>query len=900
MDRFLGLRRTLNGIVAVYSTVTSKICDAAPDLTLRPYSILEKPLNIVDEKDCPEKQRILQAWEALASVQTLNAQVLTDCLIVIMDTRPEIGDERLALALTAITDNKKEIKASAAHPRAYKGTKTKPPKVSTPYYNLQSLICTTGGSNYLLDQLDQYRKKTLAQKSQNSAISLPDKLASSENLHDIYYYRHFKDFDAKQMIKISPAFGRLILPCVSGYKWKTVIKLAEICRALDLDQDENLAATLARMASYKPVYGLLDWCEILASRRAAQRLPLIIVFIITHSLALDPAQIKQYLIQLDALSNEDTDIIAGMFTILDGVHQKHNMQYIFDGLHIASELGHFLDLGKIEKSYPAFDKTMVMQIQTEIFNKDKSRSRWPNALSLWRNCGTNQYLNQSLPYLINANLEIETAKEAIYFLLQDFYFDSEPIKIKEQKKKLVGKFGPTFLMAIASIPPPYKERHLQEVKDFFYYYEGVDSIEKDFTGLLTFLKRICAPPFSPDLEIIGTAIGLIERYGIKVLVAADDASLLAIEAQSKNGNMQGLVRLGLSTLVEAQEQFVWRCFKKHTSKLCKVAKVFSTLNSVQKNKLIKLFAEDPIMQDLSAMDLFSLYALFKPHLRHGINSPFSAKVARALRGEIELSNNQWERGREQVINNLDDTRLDILRSRIFTELKSVLPQNNADEKTLHALQLFNRSRYNRRAFKSFMRNYWNGKSTYRQDHILSKRWLNKHPSLDIETFSRGIVMENQIDDLGTVTISVEQDPLEALKLGTYANTCLSINGMCNDSSLAVVLDINKLVLYARDESGKVLGRQLVCWSEADELVCFNIYPLTVSRSLKLFFHAYDLAFASALDTVARYENYDENDRKDPVIVNILSESWWDDGAWDISELEDEMVAEAAKSGTFQP
>ena len=114
-------------------------------------------------------------------------------------------------------------------------------------------------------------------------------------------------------------------------------------------------------------------------------------------------------------------------------------------------------------------------------------------------------------------------------------------------------------------------------------------------------------------------------------------------------------------------------------------------------------------------------------------------------------------------------------------------------------------------------------------------------------------------------------------MGTYVGSCLSLGGDYAYSALAVLLDLNKQVLYARDANGKVLGRQLVAISQNDELVCFEVYPVNASAAIKNLFFEYDIDFAKALD-IDLYEGV-----KDPdplyTIDQILSQDWWDDYPW---------------------
>lgn len=132
-----------------------------------------------------------------------------------------------------------------------------------------------------------------------------------------------------------------------------------------------------------------------------------------------------------------------------------------------------------------------------------------------------------------------------------------------------------------------------------------------------------------------------------------------------------------------------------------------------------------------------------------------------------------------------------------------------------------------------------------------------------------------------VTLAVEQDPLEALKLGTYVGSCLGLGGSFAYSAAAVVLDINKQVVYARDKRGTVVGRQLVAISEDEQLVCYEVYPLNAQKELESAFREFDTKFAAALDLPI----YNGDDVENYEIAHILSHDWWDDLAWNLAKTD---------------
>ena len=93
-----------------------------------------------------------------------------------------------------------------------------------------------------------------------------------------------------------------------------------------------------------------------------------------------------------------------------------------------------------------------------------------------------------------------------------------------------------------------------------------------------------------------------------------------------------------------------------------------------------------------------------------------------------------------------------------------------------------------------------------------------------------------------------------------------------ESAAAAVLDINKTIVHARNQRGKVVARQLMAISESDRLVCFDIDPSSVAKEIKQAFVDFDKAFASHLGLPLHREESEES----PEISNPVSHNWWDD------------------------
>lgn len=126
----------------------------------------------------------------------------------------------------------------------------------------------------------------------------------------------------------------------------------------------------------------------------------------------------------------------------------------------------------------------------------------------------------------------------------------------------------------------------------------------------------------------------------------------------------------------------------------------------------------------------------------------------------------------------------------------------------------------------------------------------------------------------TMLVGIETDPLEVFRMGGYFGTCLSPGDVNFFSVVANACDINKRVVFARDESGLVLGRVLTALTDEHTLLVFNLYAhdrtLGVAENMTAYVHA--LARKMGV-TVTRHGS----------VPRLVAAEWYDDGAIDVTE-----------------
>ncbi len=148
---------------------------------------------------------------------------------------------------------------------------------------------------------------------------------------------------------------------------------------------------------------------------------------------------------------------------------------------------------------------------------------------------------------------------------------------------------------------------------------------------------------------------------------------------------------------------------------------------------------------------------------------------------------------------------------------------------------------------------------------------------------RGVKMESWLEPpltqkrIGSngreVQLSFESDPLEIFLMGNHFNTCLSVGDINFFSVLANAADINKHVVYARDEGGQVVGRCLLALTNEGSLLTFEPYC-----------HDPELGFKEMMAGVVSElaEQMQAPIHLTGTVPALVAPSWYDDGPRDLT------------------
>lgn len=123
-----------------------------------------------------------------------------------------------------------------------------------------------------------------------------------------------------------------------------------------------------------------------------------------------------------------------------------------------------------------------------------------------------------------------------------------------------------------------------------------------------------------------------------------------------------------------------------------------------------------------------------------------------------------------------------------------------------------------------------------------------------------------------ITIGFEDDDVECLLMGYYFQTCLSPDGFNFFSAVTNTVDVNKRVLFARDEQHNVVGRCLLVLGNGGAILTFHPYCHDSEFPFRQHVAEIALELAAAMRTVV--SPHDQ-------VPSLLTPRWYDDGACDL-------------------
>jgi hypothetical protein len=119
-----------------------------------------------------------------------------------------------------------------------------------------------------------------------------------------------------------------------------------------------------------------------------------------------------------------------------------------------------------------------------------------------------------------------------------------------------------------------------------------------------------------------------------------------------------------------------------------------------------------------------------------------------------------------------------------------------------------------------------------------------------------------------IILETEENPLKIIQMGEkVAGSCLAIRGGHEESAVCNAADINKKIIWAKDEKGEILGRILVGITDEGKLAQFRVFNNNPRLDVESCYKDFISEFAGELKTEITSKGN---------IKELVGENWYDD------------------------
>ncbi|MFN0134905.1 MAG: hypothetical protein ACKVS9_02180 [Phycisphaerae bacterium] len=877
--RLLAIHRTPIGIFCVVADRVAPFVRPEPErdeqYTLptdyTPYRVRRIPLAELPASLYPQKAAVLAAWNALGCVRDFSPIVLAKVLMVEFETTADPLAAPRDLPLFERQAPPPPPHATAAHPRAYRGTKHKPPKPGKlAPLDLRPYLCRPASEQRVLHALRPHLANALPFIDQRHPLAAILRKHGETCLQP--FALHSQHGHRAQIAALPSDFRHYFLWLLRGTTMRDCAATLATYRTLDLAHDHALRAAI--QVAQVELAANLDWRDALAAlprERRAHAVELVAEHG-PHPLALQRRHMPE-LMQAAELSC-DRVFRHRIAFCLDTIAQRKSLRYALDGFRLAND----------DYEWTSFtltsNATGVLDTVQRIINLTQLGDHSLLGSNLWHYCGQLRGFQQMLDSAAWSRLDA-TSIAALISILCSIHQVDLPALQTESKWNWALRRVAEMIEFVEAIEQPHRPRALAALRDFIGDRNDTASLRTHWPATKSLIRAYCRPPYATHERAgcVLVPLALLSRENVARICDAPQRSWRALDRATRRDNESEQVYSAISTLTNELPQLVVEGFVAAPRTLFDAARTIAVMHRQTRVRLIAAFLRTALARMSPASDASSLVRTIDAQLPPGRTNAISKRLRDHVAGQVRLSATQLERDLNRVRAAWPEIQLAALDHLAMQQISGDWPQIPADAKSRHAVLMLHDIDEHRRGMRRLLRAYFEGKPDYAETHPASLRWFAAHPRLDAPNWLAGHCERFETQSSGTLELRLERDPLEALRLGSYFGTCLGLGGMMNQSAAAVVLDVNKQVIYARDCGGRVVARQLIAVAEDDRLICFAVYPKSAPADVRAAFKLYDEQLAAHLGISLHRPH---SDKSPYTVAEILSQYCWDDDAWDFS------------------
>ena len=537
---------------------------------------------------CPvplnERQtRLERAWQALESAENADADVLFHVLVVLLETTVEAEQMPALPPLTWGMQEENSIrKPTAAHPRAFQGTKYQPPKIKTPAYaDLRPYLCDAKSAASILTRLRPFWPDVMTRLEQAgyNARRLREWEPDDHGLYDlstiytVYTIVHHGQDAGAEAARLPDAFRSVLLPLLRGLQWNEVKRYLALFWSLQLDADAPLRNTFARLLACQNDGWTLKWGEILARQPARWRTAFCCLLIQTGAYRVDPvaldADAMQWLEELDGQPFAAYRLYCLLRAAVIGVNTK----YLLTGFGLADAYETTnAPFHTVVHSGPC-PLEMVERIAARIC----LLSRWQHhsPLRVWEACGELTGFAPAMEAITWEAYTPDVANICVGIFLSILWQDWTDAQ-KAGCWRFVRQNIPIMEALLHEAAPAYQAKCVVMLAECVWGWGEQDAANAFFARACLLIRRLCAPPFRkhlPDARFVAQFAEYLNAEPYQTLLSAPASGFLRLEEACTRQNNATLVQAGSWSLLRFLPRWVAASFTHYPAKLCKVARL---------------------------------------------------------------------------------------------------------------------------------------------------------------------------------------------------------------------------------------------------------------------------------------------------------------------------------------
>ncbi len=197
----------------------------------------------------------------------------------------------------------------------------------------------------------------------------------------------------------------------------------------------------------------------------------------------------------------------------------------------------------------------------------------------------------------------------------------------------------------------------------------------------------------------------------------------------------------------------------------------------------------------------------------------------------------------------------------------------------NALRLYEGLEKNKALLKTLLDHEVKGERRWMEQHGTNQAFLEamEEQEVDTDCWLAPTQHEQLVGQEHWISYT-ETNPLKVLQMGNLFGTCLSVDGFNAFSTVANAVEVNKRVLYLKDNEGRIKGRKLIVLDPDGKLIGFNSYGsgregAEASSWVKIIFEL--LSLKIAIESGVRLCSPEEDDDVDRNDLALFA-SWYYD------------------------